>query len=143
MNHTGGLPRYVMEAQFWKARLDDPDREFSPVELLSYIFDKDAVHPAGDGWSYSDTGYLVLGLVIEEITGTAYVAELERRILRPLALDNTTVSTGRVVARLPQGYTGDRVAPFYLPGRVVRDGATWWIQSSNGRGAGSSRTWRI
>nr|WP_261988788.1 serine hydrolase domain-containing protein [Streptomyces sp. wa22] len=43
----------------------------------------------GKGWEYSNTGYVLLGLIIQKATGHAAHLEIEDRILRPLGLDGT------------------------------------------------------
>lgn len=43
----------------------------------------------GKGWSYSNTGYVILGMLIEKITGNSYAEEIEKRIIEPLDLLNT------------------------------------------------------
>ena len=41
------------------------------------------------GWSYSNTGYVILGILIEKVTGNSYAEEVENRIIEPLDLSNT------------------------------------------------------
>ncbi len=40
----------------------------------------------GKGWSYSNTGYVILGMLIEKITGNSYAEEIEKRIIEPFGL---------------------------------------------------------
>lgn len=122
MNHTGGLPRYVLKDKFWNDFNNDVDKVWSPVELLSYIFDDNPVHPAGKGWSYSDTNYIILGMIIENVCGDTYYNELSRRILIPYGLEYTTPSISRDIPGLVPGYTGDGKPPFKLPGKVIVEG---------------------
>ncbi|MGD8727934.1 MAG: serine hydrolase domain-containing protein, partial [Gemmatimonadales bacterium] len=76
---------------------------------------------AGDGWEYSDTNYIILGMIIERLTGSTYYDELQRRILDPLELSNTVPSNTRRIDGLAQGYAGiDN--PFRLPDAVIVDG---------------------
>jgi D-alanyl-D-alanine carboxypeptidase len=94
---------------------------WEPVEQLAYLFDSEAPFAAGDGWDYSDTNYIVLGLIIERLTGAEYYDELRRRILTPLELRNTVPSDSRRVLGLVQGYAGvDNM--FGLPDAVIEDG---------------------
>lgn len=43
----------------------------------------------GKDWLYSNTGYVILGMLIEKITGNSYAEEIEKRIIEPLDLSNT------------------------------------------------------
>jgi D-alanyl-D-alanine carboxypeptidase len=106
MNHTSGLVRYEFKEQFTKDLTANPDRVWKPQELVSYILDTAAPFAAGKGWDYSDTNYIVLGMIIERITGRAYYEELSRRILVPLKLTATVPSDRRAIPRLSQGYAG-------------------------------------
>lgn len=63
------------------------------------------VHAAGTGFEYSNTGYALLGRVIDEVTGTPYAEEIRRRFLGPLGLDATGWSAAEVDAdRLATGH---------------------------------------
>lgn len=106
MNHTSGLVRYEFKEQFTKDLTASPDKVWKPEELVSYILDTKAPFAAGQGWDYSDTNYIVLGMIIERITGRSYYQELERRILKPFNLRETVPSNSRTIPRLAQGYAG-------------------------------------
>lgn len=122
LNHTGGLPRYVFHEPFWAELEATPDRVWKPEELLAYIFDAEPVHPAGEGWNYSDTDYILVGMIIEKVGGSTFYEELERRILDPLELSGTTPSTGRVHPGLVAGLTGTK-PEWHLDRIVLVDGA--------------------
>ena len=72
MNHTSGLIRYEFKDQFTKDLTANPDKVWKPEELLSYLFDEKAPFEAGKSWDYSDTNYIVLGMIIEKVTGKKY-----------------------------------------------------------------------
>jgi D-alanyl-D-alanine carboxypeptidase len=121
MNHTSGIIRYEFNDQFITDLLADPDRVWQPVEQLAYLFDTEAPFAAGEGWDYSDTNYIILGMIIERLTGNTYYAEMKRRLLEPLGLDNTVPSNARRVPGLVQGYAGVN-NQFRLPEAVIVDG---------------------
>ena len=106
MNHTSGLVRYEFKDQFTKDLTADPGRAWKPTELISYIFDTKAPFAAGNGWDYSDTNYIVLGMVIEKVTGKKYYDLVRSRILKPLKLSDTLPSDKRKIKGLIQGYAG-------------------------------------
>jgi len=122
LNHTSGLPRYVFKPTYWETFNKDRLRKYPPKELLSFVAGDEPTHPVGEGWGYSDTGYLVIGLIIEKITGKAYYDVVTERIFDKLDFKATSTSTSRTFPGLVQGYTGDHVAPYDLPPLVVEDG---------------------
>jgi D-alanyl-D-alanine carboxypeptidase len=83
-----------------------PYREWTPADRLALIFDSAAPFAAGEGWEYSDTNYIVLGMIIERLTSRPYYAELRRRILEPLALRGTIPSDRPELPGLVVGYAG-------------------------------------
>jgi D-alanyl-D-alanine carboxypeptidase len=72
MEHTSGIMRYEFKDTFTKDLSKTPDKVWKPEELLSYIFDEKPTFKAGEGWDYADTNYIVLGMIMEKITGMAY-----------------------------------------------------------------------
>jgi len=106
MNHSSGVMRYEFKDEFTRALSADPDRAWRPEELVAYVLGERAPFAAGQGWDYSDTNYIVLGMIVERITGRAYYEEVARRFLRPLRLHETIPSDRRVLPGLAQGYAG-------------------------------------
>ena len=122
MSHRSGIPRYVMKEALWRDLMKHPDRDRPPESLIAMILDEPAVHPPGEGWAYSDTNYLILGLVLEQVAGEAYNDMVQERLLKPLGLTATTPSSGRDIENLACGVTSKDVPPFFLPGEVMKDG---------------------
>jgi len=119
--HNAGLPDHVHMKAFeeafsnaWQA----PTNPFPPQRLVEFILDKQALFPAGQGWAYSDTGYILLGMVIEEVIGHAYYDEIRQRFLNPLRLSDTSPADRRDLERLAQGYIRPG-NPFRLPGKAL------------------------
>lgn len=106
MNHTSGLVRYEFKDQFTKDLTANPGKVWKPEELVAYILDTPAPFAAGQGWDYSDTNYIVLGMIMEEITGRTYYDLATERVLKPLKLANTVPSDRRTIPGLAQGYAG-------------------------------------
>lgn len=120
LNHTGGLPEHILSDEFRAIIIKTPDRVYKPEELIAYILDKKPVHEAGNGWSYSDTDYIFLGMIIEKITGHTYYDELKQRILVPFGLQHTAPANRRDLTGLAAGYTGKE--PFDFPRKVSENG---------------------
>ncbi len=121
MNHTSGIVRYEFNDRFITDLLAAPDKVWQPVEQLAYLFDTQAPFAVGEGWDYSDTNYIILGMIIEKLTGNTYYDEMQRRLLEPLELHNTVPSNSRRVPGLVQGYAGVENL-FSVPDAVIEDG---------------------
>ena len=106
MNHTSGLVRYEFGEAFTHSLSAQPDRVWRPEELVAFILGQPAPFAPGEGWEYSDTNYIVLGMILEKVSGSSVYDEVGRRFLRPLALTQTVPSDRRVIAGLAQGYAG-------------------------------------
>ena len=106
MNHTSGLVRYELNERFLRDLTANPDKVWTPEERIAYLFDAQPPFRAGEGWDYSDTNYIVLGLIIERITGRPLNDEIRRRVLQPLALARTVPSDRREIPGVAQGYAG-------------------------------------
>jgi len=105
MNHTSGLVRYEFDERFLADLLKNPYRVWKVEEQLAYLFDRPAPFAAGQGWDYSDTNYLVLGLIIERLTGHALNEEIRRRVIGPAGL-RETIPNDRPDLPVVQGYAG-------------------------------------
>ena len=106
MNHTSGLVRYEFKEQFTKDLTANPEKVWKPAELVAYLFDEKPPFEAGKGWDYSDTNYIVLGMIIEKVTGRNFYDEANRRLIQPLKLTDTIPQDGPVLKGVVQGYAG-------------------------------------
>lgn len=122
LQHTSGLPRYVFQEAFIQALKDQPGRSWKPEELLGFIAGMPAKHPAGKGWGYSDTNYLLLGMLLEKVSGKAYYALLQEQILGPLGLQHTYPSDKPELPGLTQGYIGSQNILGLPRDKTVEDG---------------------
>jgi CubicO group peptidase (beta-lactamase class C family) len=68
-------------------------------DLLTYLASQPQKFEPGDGWSYSSTGYLLVGYVLEHVTGSSFETLLRDRVLVPLAMTNTGVDRLRRINR--------------------------------------------
>jgi D-alanyl-D-alanine carboxypeptidase len=118
MNHTSGLVRYEFLPEFDAAVAAAPDRVWKPEEQIRLVCGKEPPFAVGAGWEYSDTNYLALGLVVEQVAGAPLFDEIDRRFLRPLGLAGVVPARGRKLPGLAQGYPG-RFALFGSGGTVL------------------------
>ena len=121
MNHTSGIPEHVLDKDFIAAMKANPDRVWKPEELVAYVLDAKPLFPAGQGWSYADTNYIVVGIIVERVTGKKFYGQVEKRILKPLALRHTRPSVSRTIPGLVTGYSRPD-SPFGFAGRTIIDG---------------------
>ena len=121
LQHTSGLPRWVMKQEVWQAAHNNPDKVWSYEDRFAYIFDQDAVHEPGKGWAYSDTNYLLIGLLIETLEKKDYYKTLKIKILKPNQLKETVPSTQRDIPNLAMSYS-KLPESFYIPNEVITDG---------------------
>lgn len=108
MQHTSGLVRYEFQPAVTARLRAEPFKEWTPVERLRALFGAKAPFAAGAGWEYSDTNYIVLGMIIERLTGRSYYDEVQRRVIRPLGLSNTIPSNQRALTGVANGYAGPK-----------------------------------
>lgn len=106
MNHTSGLVRYEFNERFTADLTKNPGKVWKPEEEVAYILDTKAPFEAGKGWDYSDTNYIVLGIIIERVTKSTYYEQVKKRVLKPLKLNDTVPSDSRRIPGLAQGYAG-------------------------------------
>ena len=83
MNHTSGVMRYEFKPDFVNDLNAMPAKEWKPEELLKYVWDENPGFAAGQGWDYSNTNYILLGMIIEQLTGKRYYELLYKEILEP------------------------------------------------------------
>ena len=111
LNHTSGLYDHTADPAIAAGIVEN--RVFAPSELLAVT----AAHPLsfapGTGWQYSNSNYVVAGLLVEAVTGHSLGRELRRRIFEPLGLESTSfpVATGRMPGRHAHGYLSTDLVP--------------------------------
>ncbi len=124
LTHTSGLPDHVHMDGVVQEMINWGNRgHFGPEDAIAFILDETPLFAAGDAWSYTDTGYLLLGLVVEATTGRDYYGLVDERFVLPLGLTQTSPSTSPNLTGLAVGYTAAD-NPFGLPARTMDDGGT-------------------
>lgn len=138
LNHTAGIPNHVEAEPFaGDFRTGKFSSEVPPPEqLISYVLDQPALFEPGEGWHYTDTGYLLVGLIIEEATGRPFYEEVSDRFLAPLQLSLTTPSNQREISGLAAGYM-EANNDFGLPAKtILRPGVMAWDPGIEWAGGG-------
>jgi len=89
LQHTSGIYSYTNDPCFQQALAADPTRVWQPAELVRIAVAHPPVFPPGTSWAYSNTDYVLLGLIIQAVTGHSVGQELQARIFHPLGLRDT------------------------------------------------------
>ena len=91
LNHTSGLYDYLEDRSFVPQAYQDPGRIWKPAELVAYAaqFPLTFAPGAAGAWDYSSTNYVILGMLVEQVTGRTLATELRARIFDPLELTAT------------------------------------------------------
>ncbi|MEU9700089.1 serine hydrolase domain-containing protein [Streptomyces sp. NPDC047981] len=115
-----GLFPYTDDADFQHDLLSDPSRTFTPYEVLSYGYTHKNTFAPGAQFQYSNSNLILLGLVVEKVSGHRLVDFLEKRVLRPAKLRHTLLPEGPEFPEPhPRGYTNQT-----LSGQVT-DSTDW------------------
>ncbi|HDR7951402.1 TPA: beta-lactamase family protein [Bacillus toyonensis] len=86
LNHTSGIAEYLKSKD---ADIMNSKKTYTAEEIVKIGLALPPDFSPGKGWSYSNTGYVILGMLTEKITGNSYAEEIEKRIIEPLDLSNT------------------------------------------------------
>ena len=121
MTHTSGIVRYELNPKFTADLSANPDKVWTPEDRIAYLLDAKPPFAPGEGWEYSDTNYIVLGMIIERVGKAPYYEQLRRRILEPFGLKDTIPVESRIVPGLVQGYAGAN-NPFGGTDEIIKDG---------------------
>ena len=91
LNHTGGLQDYetLMEQPAGKGKWTD-DNQIHDAQVLTLLEQTDhGMFPPGTKWYYSNSGYVVLGLIVAKVSGQSFPEFLRQHIFAPLKMDHT------------------------------------------------------
>ncbi|MFC1951651.1 serine hydrolase domain-containing protein [Chloroflexota bacterium] len=88
LNHTSGIPEWLGEAQIGEIGAN-PSKIWKVEELLDLAAAQEPYFAPGQGWTYSNTDYNLLTLIIEQATGRSWREEVRERIIEKLNLENT------------------------------------------------------
>lgn len=114
LNHTSGIPSYTGLPGFMEEHTRDP---FVPDSLVAIVSGLPLEFEVGTEYRYNNSGYFILGLTIEKVTGKPYDVVLRQRLLDPLGLRDTGYDhTREVQSHAASGYSrtmmGYEVAPY-------------------------------
>jgi len=103
LNHTSGIPSYTDLGEEWSAKWP---LELTHEELLALVADKPFDFEPGASWRYNNTGYYLLGMLLEKLSGKSYAQLVQDEIAGPLGLARTRYdSNEELIKNRAQGYT--------------------------------------
>jgi CubicO group peptidase (beta-lactamase class C family) len=85
LTHTSGIPNYTSDPQFARIKRTGA----SPKEMISFVAEKQLDFSPGTKWAYSNTGYILLGMIVEKVSGQSYADFLKSNIFEPLRMTNS------------------------------------------------------
>jgi D-alanyl-D-alanine carboxypeptidase len=91
LNHTSGIPDFFKNPKFDLALNRDKKRVWTMQEVLKGFVPAGAVFPPGKGWAYSNTNFVLLGLVAEKVGGDTWAHLVRSELIDPLGLSSTYV----------------------------------------------------
>jgi len=105
LQHSSGIYNYIQNLKFQTASLNDFIRVWKPNDLLQYAYNQKAYFQPGEDVRYSNTGYIMLGMLIEKIEGEPFYKVFEDKIFNPLGLTMTKFAAeDHIPHRTVRGY---------------------------------------
>jgi CubicO group peptidase (beta-lactamase class C family) len=105
LNHTSGIPDYGSDDTNAAKKLIDLRVDYTEDEMVTRFATLPLDFPSGSKWSYSNSGYVVLGVLIHKVSGQFYGDFLEQRVFQPLHMDAThIISEENIVPHRSAGY---------------------------------------
>ncbi|MFC2078984.1 serine hydrolase domain-containing protein, partial [Candidatus Bipolaricaulota bacterium] len=137
LNHTSGIFNAGDNPDYWAAEYDDPTRETTDTEVLEFALGQPANFEPGTGYAYSNTNYLLAGLILDQVLGHHHSIDVRSRILEPLGLGSTFYERHETFDRemLSHGYfdfDGDGIAEDYYGLRIETGRADGGLVSTAG-----------
>jgi D-alanyl-D-alanine carboxypeptidase len=107
LHMTSGLYSYDEDLGFFKSLSAQPETVYDAKDLLAVSFRHRPYFAPGKGWHYSNTNYILLGLIIEQLTSQPVADAFQQRIFTPLGMTESSLperTTGAIPVPHPRGY---------------------------------------
>lgn len=139
LNHSSGVGNHLATEGFASEvrtlLAENPESVIEPGTLVGFILDQPPLFPAGEGYAYTDTGYILLQLALEKAGDFEWGEEVMRRFIYPLQLLHTSPADGVTEPGLAQGYV-EAANPLGLPTTTLDRGVLRWNPKSEWAGGG-------
>jgi len=101
LTHTSGIPDYTREQEFYQHACDEVTLE----AVVDSFEDRELLFEPGERWSYSNSGYVLLGAIVEAVSGTTYEEFLRQRIFEVAGMTSTQIGdASRIIEGRATGY---------------------------------------
>jgi D-alanyl-D-alanine carboxypeptidase len=100
LSHTSGLPNYLNQPGLLERRA----QKLAPEELLASFWSEPLEFEPGSDFGYSDSDYVVLGVIIERVSGQSYAEHMRKELFEPFDLDDTSVGQRGSASDAARGY---------------------------------------
>ncbi|MDP9337796.1 MAG: beta-lactamase family protein [Acidobacteriota bacterium] len=105
LTHTSGIPDYGSEENATTKKMIDLRVDYTEDQLVQRFATFPLDFPPGSQWKYSNSGYVILGVLIHRVSGKFYGDFLEERVFKPLHMDSThIISEENIVQNRSAGY---------------------------------------
>jgi D-alanyl-D-alanine carboxypeptidase len=129
LNHTSGIPDFNT-LRFDLDRINVIHNEWTQEEVLSYAYGLSANNKIGEAYRYSNTNFLLLGMMLERASGMSLAEVYQQKIFDPLNLASAYFgTTAPIPANIVKGY-----ADIYGTGEYVESGFIFWDELGLGDG---------
>jgi len=106
-NMTAGIFNYSADETFMKTYTEDPNKVWEPKEQVDLAVAHQPYFLPGEGWRYSNTNSIILGMIIKQLTGNDVGSEIQSRLVNKLKLNNTYYPEGTgIEGAHAHGYLG-------------------------------------
>jgi CubicO group peptidase (beta-lactamase class C family) len=95
LTHTSGIPNYTSSPEIAKLNRTGA----TPQQMIALVADKPLDFKPGTNWSDSNTGYILLGMIIEKVSGQPYVNFLQSNIFEPLGMGHSGYDRARDITK--------------------------------------------
>ena len=124
LSHQSGLPNYTNVDNYWQ---DIIRYELSQTEIIDLVRNLPLLFQPGEYYSYDNTGYYLLGMMLEKLTNQSYADLMQERLFEPLGMNATKMNNPReIVLHRASGYRlpKDKLInkPYYSPSVTYSSG---------------------
>ncbi|QAU23128.1 class A beta-lactamase-related serine hydrolase [Dyella sp. M7H15-1] len=131
LNMTSGYQDYVGIPEVFNGINADPLRQWTPEELIEIGVTPERWFNPGENWAYSHTNYLILGRVLEKITGMPLDRAMQKYIFEPMGLRETkSIDTAQIPGPVMHSFTSERRGALQIPADIpFYEESTFWNPS--------------
>ena len=104
LNQSSGIENHTTNSTFQKQWLKSAGRNIKREELIGYVLNKKPLFPAGTDYAYSETNYVLAGMIIEKVTGKPIIESITETFIKPHKLDRTAPANSVAIPAVATGY---------------------------------------